>query len=78
MVLKKDQRAAILELYRLGTSKRQIAKILNVSRPTVRKVIRADSSDIPPIHRQEKAEPYRQEILELYQKCKGPSSHTRR
>jgi len=51
--------------------KRQIARALRVSRPVVKKVIRSASSVPPPIFRPEKAEPYRQEILDLYTSCQG-------
>ena len=37
-----------------------------MSRPTVRKVLRANSSEVPKIQRAEKAEPYREQILGLF------------
>jgi hypothetical protein len=37
----------------------------------VRKVLRSNSTALPEIQRAEKAEPYRQQILELFDTCKG-------
>jgi transposase len=70
-VLRHEQRVAILEMHRRGVSPRQIAKALGVAKGTVRKVIASGSPIPPPIVRQEKAMPYRQEILEQYASCKG-------
>jgi hypothetical protein len=44
---------------------------MQLSRLTVRKVLRSNSAAVPEIHRAEKAEPYRQEILEFLTRCKG-------
>jgi hypothetical protein len=52
-------------------SKHEIARVLNVSRLTVRKVLRSNSAEVPELHRPEKAEPYRQMILDLFPACKG-------
>ncbi len=70
-MLSQAQRAAILELTAQGVSKREIARVLKMSRVGVRKVLRAQSTAEPEIHRAEKAEPYRQQILELLAQCKG-------
>jgi len=70
-MLSQSQRTAILELHRKGVGNRQIARALRVSRAAVKKVIRSQSSVPPPIARPEKAEPYRQEILDLYTSCQG-------
>ena len=45
--------------------------MLQVSRLSVRKVLRSNSTHVPEIQRAEKAEPYRQQILELLISCKG-------
>jgi hypothetical protein len=37
----------------------------------VRKVLRANSTTVPELQRPEKAEPYRQQILELFDTCQG-------
>ena len=70
-MLSQAQRTAILELNAKGVSKREIAHVLKLSRVTVRKVLQANSSSVPEIQRAEKAEPYRQQILDLLIPCKG-------
>jgi transposase len=70
-MLSKGQRTAILELAAQGVSHREIARVMGISRLTVRKVVGSKSSEVPAVQRPEKAEPYRQEILELLKKCKG-------
>jgi transposase len=70
-VLNQSQRTTILELHAQGVSKREIARTLKISRLSVRKVLRANSAAVPPLLRPEKAEPYRQQILELLDSCKG-------
>jgi transposase len=52
-------------------SKHEIARVLKLSRPTVRKVLQSNSTNVPEIARAEKAEPYRQQILDLLPSCKG-------
>jgi transposase len=70
-MLSQAQRAAILELHAQRVSKREIARVLRVSRLTVRKVLQSNSVSVPEIQRPEKAEPYRQQILDLLASCKG-------
>src|ERR1039457_1965095 len=70
-MLSQAQRTTILELNAQHVSKREIARVLGVSREAVRKVLRSNSSALPELHRAEKAEPHRQQILELFEKCKG-------
>ena len=70
-MLSQSQRTAILELHSQGVSKREIARVLNVSRLSVRKVLRSQSSALPVLVRPEKAEPYRIQILELLASHKG-------
>jgi transposase len=70
-MLSQSQRITILELREQGVSKREIARVLNVSRSSVRKVLKSKSPALPEIHRAEKAEPYRDRILELWGQCKG-------
>ena len=41
-------------------SKHEIAQVLRLSRLTVRKVLRSNSSNVPEIQREEKVEPYRE------------------
>jgi transposase len=70
-MLSQAQRTAILELSAKGVSKHEIAQVLRMSRLTVRKVLRENSTNVPEIQRAEKAEPYREQILELLTSCKG-------
>ena len=70
-MLSQSQRATILELHAQGVKKREIARLLGISRLSVRKVLRSNSAQVPILQRAEKAEPYRQQILELMPRCKG-------
>src|SRR5580704_11376568 len=70
-MLSQAQRTTILELNTQGVSKREIARVLGVSRGAVRKVLRSNSAEIPEMHRAEKMEPYRRQILELFGTCQG-------
>ena len=70
-MLSQAQRTTILELNGQGVSKREIARVLKISRLTVRKVLRSNSTAVPPVLRPEKAEPHRQQVLELMNTCKG-------
>jgi len=70
-MLSQAQRITILELNTQGVSKREIARVMGISRVAVRKVLRSNSTALPELHRAEKAEPHRQQILELFEKCKG-------
>ena len=70
-MLSQAQRATILQLHAQGVGKREIARLLNVSRQSVRQVLTANSSAVPKIERAEKAAPFRQQILELLPVCKG-------
>jgi transposase len=70
-MLSQSQRTAILELNTQGVSKHEIARVLKISRRTVREVLRSGSAAAPPLNRAEICEPYRQQILELLPSCKG-------
>src|SRR5215469_7629582 len=70
-MLSLSQRTTILELDTQGVSKRQIARVLGVSRLAVRRVLRSHSPQVPELHRPEKAQPYRAQLLELFATCKG-------
>jgi predicted transcriptional regulator len=59
-------------------SKREIARVLGISRVAVRKVLRSNSTALPELHRTEKAEPYRQQILELSTSVRGISCESMR
>src|ERR1017187_7009468 len=70
-MLSQAQRTTIAELNAKKASIHEIARALKVSRPTVRKVLRSDSTEAPEVRRPEKAEPYREQILGLLPACKG-------
>jgi len=70
-MLSQAQRTTILELHAQQVSKREIARVLGISRAAVRKVLRANSATVPEVARTEKAEPYRRQILELFERCQG-------
>jgi len=70
-VLNQSTRTTILELHRKGVGKRTIARTLAVSRGVVREVIQSDTVTPPPFNRAERAEPFRREILDLFDSCKG-------
>ena len=70
-MLDEKTRAAILALHQAGNTKRAIARALKVSRGAVRKVLAANSTEVPQLDRQEKAEPYHDELVELFVRCKG-------
>ena len=70
-MLSQAQRTTIVELNARQVSKREIARVMGISRVAVRKVLRSNSTTVPELHRVEKAEPHRQQILELFDRCKG-------
>ena len=70
-MLSQAQRTAILEMNSQRVSIREMARLLKVSRQVIRQVLRSNSTLVPEIHRAEKAEPYRQQILDLLSSCKG-------
>jgi transposase len=70
-MLDQSTRAAILKLHEQGHSIRGIARAMQLSRGAVRHVVRSATDQVPQLARPEKATPYREQILELYQRCKG-------
>ncbi len=70
-MLSQAQRSAILEMSAQRISIREISRVLRLSRQTIRQVLRSNSALVPEIQRTEKAEPYRQQILDLLANCKG-------
>ncbi|MFQ5792743.1 MAG: transposase [Acidobacteriota bacterium] len=70
-MLDQSTRMAILRLNKQGHGTRKIARALGISRGAVRKVLQHNSAIVPVIDRAEKAEPYREDIVELYKRCKG-------
>src|SRR6266404_6267080 len=70
-MLDEATRTAILKLHEQDHGSRSIARPLRVSRDAVRRVIASDSATVPPLMRAELAEPWREQILELYARYKG-------
>lgn len=64
-MLSQNQRTTILELAGQGVSRHEIARVLKISRGTVKKVLRSGHAGVPLMERAEKCEPYRHQILEL-------------
>jgi len=70
-MLNQTLRTAILALHDTGHGTRAIARAVHVSRGTVKRVLASRQAVPPAMARAEKAEPFRQEILELYERCNG-------
>src|SRR5271167_3744744 len=70
-MLSQAQRTTILEMNSQRVSIREMARLLRLSRQVIRHVLRSNSTLVPEIHRAEKAEPYRPQILDLLSTCKG-------
>ena len=70
-MLSQAQRTTILELHTQGVGKREIARVLGVSRSDRAQSAAVEAHRVPELHRPEKAEPYREQILELFGNCKG-------
>ena len=70
-MLDQGLRSAILSLQAKGHGIRQIARALQISRGTVRTVLKTGHPTVPRIERAEKAEPYRAQILEWVDRCRG-------
>jgi hypothetical protein len=70
-MLDEDTRTAILRLHAQGHGSRRISRALGIARDSVRGVIRCGSATVPPLLRAERAEPWREQILELYARYEG-------
>lgn len=66
-----EQRTAILELAAKEVSRREISRVLKISRGSIRKVLRLGSKETARLERPEKATDHRQEILDLHRSCQG-------
>jgi len=64
-------RASILTLREAGHGTRAIARALHISRGAVKAVIADGRAAPPPIERDERADPFRDDILALHASCKG-------
>jgi hypothetical protein len=70
-MLDEDTRTAILRLHAEGHGSRKISHALGIARDSVRRIIRCGSSTVPPLLRAERAEPWREQILELFARYEG-------
>ena len=70
-MLDEKLRIAVLELDKKGLSTRRIARALQISRTAVRRIVASGEAKAAKIVRPEKAEPYRDQIVELYASCRG-------
>lgn len=70
-MLNQSTRESILQLHDKGYGTRRIARALGVSRGAVQEVLAEGSAEVPELSRAEKAEPYREQIVELLTRCKG-------
>ena len=52
-MLSQSQRTTILELHAQGVKKREIARVLGISRLSVRKVLHSNSAQVPVLQRAE-------------------------
>ncbi|NJM55533.1 MAG: helix-turn-helix domain-containing protein [Verrucomicrobiae bacterium] len=66
-------RTTILKLHREGHAQRFIAQILGLARRTIQNVLRSGSEQPQPKPRAQKAEPYRERILD----CSSAAGATR-
>src|SRR5258708_19371346 len=70
-MLDQATRQAVLRLHEEGHGARTIARLVNVSKGAVKRILREGTSEVPRIERAEKGDEHRQRILELYAMCKG-------
>lgn len=70
-MLDEETRTTILKLHASGNGTRSIAKALKIARQSVRRVIQSGEAVPPEIERAELAEPWRDAILELYERFEG-------
>jgi transposase len=70
-MLDQTTRATILKLHETGHGSRAIATALKISRGAVKRVLAEGEAAPPPLARSEKAEPHREQILELFDRCAG-------
>jgi len=70
-MLDQAKRSAILLLKDQGHATRAIARVLDISRASVRRVLAAGTVEVPEFARASKVEPHREEILAELQGCKG-------
>jgi hypothetical protein len=70
-MIDEDTRTAILRLHVQGHGSRKISRALGIARDSVRRIIQSGSNAVPLMVRAELAEPWREQILELYARYEG-------
>ena len=70
-MIDRERRSAILTLKASGHGIKRIARLLKVSRNTVKKVLTQGPMEVPPVDRPEILLPYIDRIKELHKDCKG-------
>lgn len=70
-MLDERKRIAVLELAKKGLGVRRIARAMGISRKSVSRIILSGAAAVAKLDRSERAEPYREQIVELYPRCKG-------
>jgi transposase len=70
-MLDEATRTAILKLHEQGHGSRMIARTLGAARSTVRRVLSSGQAQVPALVRAERAEPWRETILELHSRYEG-------
>jgi transposase len=70
-MLSRETRISILKLKEKGLGKRKIAELLDISKNSVKKVLKERTIDIPPMEREELLDNYKSVIVELKTACKG-------
>lgn len=66
-----DVRQAVFALKSKGRGIRAIAKVLQISKNSVRKILRSGKREVPEQQRTDRATQHLDAIIELYAKCKG-------
>lgn len=70
-MLDEASRTSILKLREAGHGTRAIARALGISRGAVKDVLASGAAAPSALSRAEKAEPFREQILDLFSRCKG-------
>jgi transposase len=70
-MLDEATRTAILKLHEQGHGSRMIARTLGAARSTVRRVLSSGQVQVPPLARVERADSWREAILELHTRYEG-------
>lgn len=71
LMLDSSIRTAILELYKKGMSKKKISSTLNISKNSVKKIIKSGCEKTPVFKKNEKYSELKEEIEQFYQACRG-------